>query len=240
MDVIISVLSAIAGYLLGAISFSRILTHFLIPDINLEDVHLPNPDGTQGERLLTIGANTASIKLGPRVGCAIGILDILKAFVPTLIVKTLYPNEYYFLLTSLFAVIGHNWPIYYRFKGGGGMSPALGGFLAVDWIGTLIANFLGMLIGFSIIRDLFFAYVGWTLIMIPYLWITTKSPVYALYALLVNLSFYLALIPEIKRYLEARKRGETNMQQGMEVTPMGREMLKIARTLGFFKEKKAG
>lgn len=240
MDVIISVLSAIAGYLLGAISFSRILTHFLIPDINLEDVHLPNPDGTQGERLLTIGANTASIKLGPRVGCAIGILDILKAFVPTLIVKTLYPNEYYFLLTSLFAVIGHNWPIYYRFKGGGGMSPALGGFLAVDWIGTLIANFLGMLIGFSIIRDLFFAYVGWTLIMIPYLWITTKSPVYALYALLVNLSFYLALIPEIKRYLEARKRGETNMQQGMEVTPMGREMLKIARALGFFKEKKAG
>lgn len=240
MDVIISVLSAIAGYLLGAISFSRILTHFLIPDINLEDVHLPNPDGTQGERLLTIGANTASIKLGPRVGCAIGILDILKAFVPTLIVKTLYPNEYYFLLTSLFAVIGHNWPIYYRFKGGGGMSPALGGFLAVDWIGTLIANFFGMLIGFSIIRDLFFAYVGWTLIMIPYLWITTKSPVYAIYALLVNLSFYLALIPEIKRYLEARKRGETNMQQGMEVTPMGREMLKIARALGFFKEKKAG
>lgn len=240
MDVIISVLSAIVGYLLGAISFSRILTHFLIPEIDLEDVHLPNPDGTQGERLLTIGANTASIKLGSRVGCAIGILDILKAFIPTLIVKTLYPNEYYFLLTSLFAVIGHNWPIYYRFKGGGGMSPTLGGFLAVDWIGTLIANLLGMLIGFSIVRDLFFAYVGWTLIMIPYLWITTKSPVYALYALLVNLSFYLALIPEIKRYLEARKRGETNMQQGMEVTPMGREMLKIARALGFFKEKKAG
>ena len=240
MGFVIAVLSAVVGYFLGAISFSRIVTRLFAPDVNLEDVRLPNLDGTEGDKLLTVGANTVSIKLGPRVGCTIGFLDILKAFIPTLVVRVLYPGEYYYLLTSLFAVIGHNWPIYHRFKGGGGMSPALGGFLAVDWIGTLVVNLLGMLFGFAVVRDLFFAYVGWTLFMIPYLWITMKDSIFALYAFAVNLAFYLALVPEIKRYMEARKRGEVNVEQGMEVTPMGRGMLKMARAMGFFKEKKAG
>jgi len=113
----------------------------------------------------------------------------------------------------------------------------LGGFLAVDWISTLIANVLGMFLGFAVVRDLFFAYVGWTWLMIPLLWIRTKDPIYVIYALAVNAAFYLALVPEIKRYLEARKQGQVDMQQGMEVTPMGRGMLKMARKMGFFKEK---
>lgn len=240
MGIVIAVLSAVVGYLLGAISFSRIVTRLVAPNLDLENVKFTNPDGTEGDRFLTVGATTAAMKLGSRVGCTIGILDVLKAFIPTLVFKILYPGEYYFLLTSLFAVIGHNWPIYYRFKGGGGMSPALGGFLAVDWIGTLIANAAGMLFGFAVLRDIFFAYIGWTLFMIPYMWIITKDPVFALHALAVNLAFYLALVPDIKRYLEARRRGEIDMEQGMEVTPMGRGMLKMARAMGFFKEKKAG
>jgi acyl phosphate:glycerol-3-phosphate acyltransferase len=238
MNIGVAILSAVVSYLLGAISFTRIVTHLLAPNLDLENVKLPNADGSEGDTLLTVGATTAAIKLGSRVGCAIGLLDIFKAFMPTLVFKLIYPDQYYFLIASVFAVIGHNWPVYYRFKGGGGMSPALGGFLAVDWMGTLVANLLGMFLGFAVVRDLFFAYVGWTWLMIPWLWIRTKDPVFGLYALCVNLAFFLALVPEIKRYLEARKRGEVDMQQGMEVTPMGRGMLKMARKLGFFKEKK--
>ena len=239
MDLGLAILSGIAGYLFGAISFTRIITHLIAPETDLENVKLPNPDGTEGERLLTIGATTAALKLGSRAGCLIGMLDILKAFLPTFAFRAWYPDQYYFLIVALFAVIGHNWPVYYRFRGGGGMSTALGGFLAVDWLGTLVANVLGMLLGFAVVRDIFFAYVGWTWLMIPWLWIRTRNPVFAIYALSVNLAFFLALIPEIRRYLEARKRGPVDMQQGMEATPMGRHMLKMARMLGFFKEKKS-
>lgn len=238
MNIEIAILSAVMSYLLGAVSFTRITTRILAPNVDLENVKLPNADGSEGWPLLTVGATTAAIKLGSRVGCAIGILDVLKGFIPTLAFKLLYPHEYYFLIASVFAVIGHNWPVYYRFKGGGGMSPTLGGFLAVDWMGTLVTNVLGMLLGFAVVRDLFFAYVGWTWLMIPWLWIRTKDPVYGIYALAVNMAFFLALVPEIKRYLKARKRGEVDMQQGMEVTPMGRGMLKMARAMGFFKDKK--
>jgi acyl phosphate:glycerol-3-phosphate acyltransferase len=239
MNIGIILLSGVVSYLVGAISFTRLITHFLAPEVDLEDVHLPNPDGTEGDRLLTVGATTAAIKLGSRVGCMIGILDIMKGFIPTLAFKLLYPDYYYYLIAGLFTVIGHNWPVYYRFRGGGGMSPILGGFLAVDWVSTLIANVLGMLLGFAVIRDIFFAYVGWTWLMIPLLWIRTKNPIFALYAFLVNLAFLIALLPEIRRYLDARKRGDVDLQQGMEVTPMGRGMLKMARAMGFFKEKKA-
>ncbi|MGE5375009.1 MAG: glycerol-3-phosphate acyltransferase [Bacteroidota bacterium] len=239
MDISIILLSGVVSYLVGAISFTRLITHFLAPEVDLENVHLPNPDGTEGDRLLTVGATTAAIKLGSRAGCIIGILDIMKGFIPTLAFRLLYPDHYYFLIAGLFTVIGHNWPVYYRFRGGGGMSPILGGFLAVDWISTLIANILGMLLGFAVIQDIFFAYVGWTWLMIPLLWIRTGNPIFALYAFLVNLAFLIALLPEIRRYLAARKRGDVDLQQGMEVTPMGRGMLKMARAMGFFKEKKA-
>ena len=103
----------------------------------------------------------------------------------------------------------------------------------MDWLGTLVANVIGMLLGFTVVRDIFFAYVGWTWLMIPWLWIRTRNPVFAIYALFVNLAFFIALIPEIRRYLEARKRGPVDTQQGMEVTPMGRQMLKMARHAGF-------
>lgn len=237
MDPRLAILSAVAGYLLGAISFTRIVTHLIAPETDLENVRLPKLDGSEGERLLTVGATTASIKLGSQAGCLIGLLDILKAWLPTLALRAWFPDQYYYLIVALFAVIGHNWPVYYQFRGGGGMSPALGGFLAVDWLGTLVANAVGMLLGFAVVRDLFVAYVGWTLLMIPWLWIRTGNPVFAIYALFVNLAFLLALIPELRRYLEARKRGPVDMQQGMEATPMGHHMLKIARRLGFFKEK---
>jgi glycerol-3-phosphate acyltransferase PlsY len=239
MDIRIALLSGVVSYLVGAISFTRLITRFLAPEVDLEDVRLPNPDGTEGDRLLTVGATTAAIKLGSRVGCLIGFLDIMKGFAPTLAFKLLYPDEDYYMIAGLFTVIGHNWPVYYKFRGGGGMSPILGGFLAVDWVCTLIANVLGMFLGFAVIRDIFFAYVGWTWLMVPLLWIRTKNPIFAIYALLVNLVFLMALLPEIKRYLEARRRGDVDLQQGMEVTPMGRGMLKMARAMGFFKAKNA-
>ena len=239
MDLGIFLLCVLVSYLLGAISFSRVITHLLAPNIDLENVKLPNPDGSEGDTtLLTVGATTAAIKLGPRVGCTIGLLDILKAFLPVLAFRLLFPGQYYHLVAGFFAVVGHNWPVYYRFKGGGGMSPTLGGFLAVDWLGTLVSNVLGMFLGFAVLRDIFFAYVGWTLLMIPWLWIRTGDPIYALYGVAVNLAFILALVPEIKRYLQARRDGTVDLQQGMEVTPMGRSMLKMARAMGFFKEKK--
>jgi len=57
---------AIVSYLIGSISFSRIVANFVDPDVDLESVELPAAGGGT-HRLKMVGATTASVKLGPKV-----------------------------------------------------------------------------------------------------------------------------------------------------------------------------
>ena len=88
----IAVVIAVISYLFGSISFARIVSRLVAPGVDLNNVHMPKEDGSEGQRLQTVGATTASIKLGPRVGCTIGILDILKGVVPVFYHKTALPR----------------------------------------------------------------------------------------------------------------------------------------------------
>ena len=79
-----------------------------------------------------ISATLIAKKLGPRYGCATSLLDMMKVIVPTLLVKLLITGQPWFLLTALFGIIGHNYPVWYRFKGGRGESPILGALLVIN------------------------------------------------------------------------------------------------------------
>ena len=47
----------------------------------------------------------------------------------------------YAVLSGLFAVLGHNFPVYYRFKGGKGVSTTFGILLAIDYrVGLIIGG----------------------------------------------------------------------------------------------------
>ena len=159
MEIGIAILTVSVSYLIGCISFSRIVTRLLAPDTDIEKVRMPAADGGEGQQSRTMGATTASLILGPKAGCAIGLLDILKGVVPVLFLRLIYPDEYYFLIAAIFVVVGHNWPIFCRFQGGGGISPTYGDFFVVDIIGTIVSAFAGMIFGFFIItRDTLIAY----------------------------------------------------------------------------------
>ena len=67
------------------------------------------------------------------------------------------------------AAVGHNWPIYYRFKGGRGISPIMGGMLVVDWLGVVITNLLGLLSDLVIKSTLVSSGI-WLILMIPWIW----------------------------------------------------------------------
>jgi glycerol-3-phosphate acyltransferase PlsY len=89
-----------------------------------------------------ISATALRLHLGPGYGCLTGILDILKAAVPALAFKLWQPEAPYYLFAASMAAVGHDWPTYYRYKGGQGMSPTMGGMLVVDWLGVVAANAL--------------------------------------------------------------------------------------------------
>jgi glycerol-3-phosphate acyltransferase PlsY len=231
METEILIAVAVVSYLIGALSFSRIITRLVEPDADLNHVTLPAEDDGAEKQLLTMGANTASIRVGARWGCFIGWMDILKVAGPTLAIKLLYPEQPYYLLAAIFGMIGHNWPIYYKFRGGAGMSAIYGGALVIDFVGAIVCAVLGLFLGLVVVKDIMIAYLSGTWLLIPWFWFRTKDPYLVTYAIIINIIFVVALIPELREYIRARREGEFEMEAAMESFPMGRGMRHIMKRL---------
>ena len=237
MDTGIYILALILGYLLGSISFGRLLMRLLKPGESLEDVEIPVPGREEGYKLTSMGGNTVSMKLGARGGCAVGILDILKAFIPTLAFKWLLPEQPFFLAAALGAFVGHAWPLYHRFKGGRGISPFYGGLVAFDPVGAAVVALISLVLGIAVFKELLVAYAGGVLLLLPWLLLKHLNhpwlPHYLVYAVLINILFILALIPEMRQITAMwKKYGRRDVQMNMETFPMGQQMLKLMRRLG--------
>jgi glycerol-3-phosphate acyltransferase PlsY len=154
---------------------------------------------------------------------------------PTLVFRLVYPEQPYFLIAAAAGMVGHNWPIYYRFKGGGGMSSIYGGLLVVDWLGAIVCSTAGMIFGFFVVRDILVAYLAGAWFVIPWLWLRTHDPAYVIYAVAINILFILAMLPSIRHQMKSRREGKTDMTAGLESFPMGQGMLKM---MNFFKRDK--
>jgi glycerol-3-phosphate acyltransferase PlsY len=236
MNLAIALLAAVTGYLLGSISFARVVMRIAAPEEELTGLEFVDSTG-ESRRIDTIGGTAVSMKLGAKYGGITAILDILKVFVPTLAFRLLYPDTPYHLIVATSGLVGHNWPIYYRFKGGSGLSAMIGGFLAVDPLGTLATSVAGMLLGMVVLRQIFLAYLLGSWLMIPWLGFFTRDPVYVIYAVVVNGIYVLGLLPAIRSERARRRQGiEDDFDEGMEATPMGRMIKQMGVRLGLFKE----
>jgi glycerol-3-phosphate acyltransferase PlsY len=232
MDPVILLSTIVISYLLGSISFARLISRLIAPDVDITNVTMDVANSDEKMKMQAIGANTASMKLGPRVGCTIGLLDILKGFLPTLAMRLLYPEQPYFLVTAVFTMVGHNWPIYHRFKGGRGISTYYGGFFAIDWLGALVTSSLGMVLGMALLKDMLVAYLAGLWLVIPWMWFTQTDRTYLIYAIAVNIIFMLAMLPDIRDVIHHRRQhGKEDMKFAMSQFPMGRSMLRIMERL---------
>ncbi|MFN2303232.1 MAG: glycerol-3-phosphate acyltransferase, partial [Anaerolineales bacterium] len=208
-------------------SMSRIITKIVAPDVDLEDTEFKAP-GSEGYQLRTISSTTASIRLGPKVGGPIALLDALKGVIPVLVVRFLFPDQYYHLVAGVFSVVGHNWSIFHRFTGGAGLSTAYGAFFAIDFFGTLVSAFSGMLIGFAVFKDMMVAYAGGPFVMIIWLAIFKRDWPHILFAIAVNAVIILKLLPDIIKLIKLRDQ-TADISVLMEQTSMGRMMKKIMK-----------
>ena len=92
-----------------------------------------------------IGASNALRALGPGVGTAVWIADLLKGFLPAawagwfLLRQVQISDPFPYLAgIGLAAVVGHCFSPYLRLRGGRGVSTSLGAGLALDWrVGVL-------------------------------------------------------------------------------------------------------
>ena len=127
------VVIAIIAYLLGSINPSIILSKLL----KKEDIR------TQGSG--NAGTTNTLRVLGKGPAAIVLLIDVLKAVVAVLLgtwiaslgnytaEEFLKLHDYAIMASGIGAILGHNWPIYYGFKGGKGVATSLGVLLVIEW-----------------------------------------------------------------------------------------------------------
>jgi|TARA_B100000035_G_scaffold44709_1_gene33676 glycerol-3-phosphate acyltransferase PlsY len=104
----------ILSYFLGSVNFAYITAR--IKGIDISSSGSGNP-GTSNV-LRTLGKGSAAIVL---------IGDLLKGAIPVIF----FSEDQYFLLYGVAAVLGHIYPVFYKFKGGKGVATYLGVYIAI-------------------------------------------------------------------------------------------------------------
>ncbi len=127
------ILVVIISYLIGSFSSAYVLGKL----IKKADIR------TYGSG--NAGATNALRVFGKRIGAMVFILDVLKGILAAYIGGKLigYDGR---LLGGFFAVVGHMWPIFLKFKGGKGIATSFGMLLSIHWPTAIIT-----LIGFIIV-----------------------------------------------------------------------------------------
>lgn len=208
MDPLLLILAVLVGYLSGAVSYARLVARWADPDrkIGRIRVHIPGYEGDYVESD-SVSATTVRLQYGGRYGGLVSLLDMLKAALPMLAFKLWQPDQPYYLVASIMAVVGHNWPIFYKFKGGRGLSCVIGSLFVLDWIGTIVTNIVAFLIGYPSRNMLVITGAG-IVLMIPWVAVTSRDWVLVVYVLILNSLYWYRMIPELKEFARLRREGK--------------------------------
>ncbi len=199
-------LGAVLGYLAGSISFSRIIFNWKRPGEPFPVLEFQIPDTDVVFVSTSSGATTIFDALGGKWSGITGLLDILKALLPTLAARLIFPDSLLYLVVGFFAVLGHNYPIFHRFKGGRGSSTISGVLLVMDWLGTLVTTVVGLLIGILGEQVTTARWYG-RILMIPYTWFVHRNIWMVLFVVGMNVLFFLAMQEEISQLKQLKKQG---------------------------------
>ncbi|MBA9085377.1 glycerol-3-phosphate acyltransferase PlsY [Fontibacillus solani] len=130
----LNVIAFIICYLLGSVSFSVVLAKAL-KGIDIRQHGSGNAGATNTLRVL--GKGPAILVLA---------LDVLKGIAAVWIGRWLGgDSEWVAALCGLAAIIGHNWPIYFRFRGGKGIATTIGVMATLIFFPALFAGIIAIL-----------------------------------------------------------------------------------------------
>ena len=199
----LALLAAAVGYLLGSISFARVVTRLAAPGTDISVIREPVPHSDEVFETNSVSATAVRVHVGTRYGCLTAILDMAKVALPTLAFKLWQPDQPYFLIVAAMGVVGHDWPLYHGFKGGRGESPILGGLIVVDFLGLIVANLLGFAFGVLAGNLLVLRWAGLVL-LIPWMWFRFHDWAYVAYMAIVNLVYWYSMLPELRQYAQLK------------------------------------
>ena len=132
--VLLYILACIIAYLLGSVSTGILVAKFNRgPDLR-----------TVGSK--STGASNVQRTMGWRSGLITFCGDCIKAILACLIGRLITGSHMGCLAAGMMAVIGHNWPVFFGFKGGKGVASSCGVMIVCYPIPALISYVIAILI----------------------------------------------------------------------------------------------
>lgn len=173
-------LAALVGYGLGAVNPAAIVARIF--GVDLRSTGSGNP-----------GATNVGRALGPRWAVLVGVLDVLKGFVPAFVFSTLV-GQTTGEIAGIAAVVGHITSPYLKGRGGKGVATTLGAIIGVQpllalpvlaafgigvaiWhrvglgavlgaVALIVSGIVGRLVGWTDASDMWFAVVLGVLVLV--------------------------------------------------------------------------
>jgi len=108
------VLAMVIGYLLGSIPFAYIVAR-LVKGVDIRKVGGGN-----------MGTVNTMREIGTLPGLGVFFADMAKGALAVLIAQWLGLHLYWVFAVGLAAVVGHNWPVWLKFRGGQGLATTMG------------------------------------------------------------------------------------------------------------------
>lgn len=128
MGLVLDIIAVVLSYLLGSVSFSIVIAKW-VKGIDIRQHGSGNAGATNTLRVL-----------GKGPGILVFVLDIAKGIGAIALGHALSDEAWTPVLCGLAAIIGHNWPVWFRFKGGKGIATTVGVIATLAFFPALYAG----------------------------------------------------------------------------------------------------
>ena len=123
------ILLFVTGYVFGSVLFGEIVAR--LKGIDIRKVGSGN-----------VGATNVKRALGKKYGVLVFFLDMLKGFIPVFVSSFFPISDMERVLISISPILGHLFPVFYKFKGGKGVATSFGVILALSPLTAVICLFI--------------------------------------------------------------------------------------------------
>lgn len=197
-------LAGIIGYLWGAIPFGFLFVRWT-KGVDLRDIGSGRTGGTNSMRAA-----------GAVVGGLTALSDVLKGACAIWIARWLFSDQLGLLLpwaeaaAGVMTIIGHNWSVFLRFRGGAGTGPNVGWSTAVWWPVFPISTFFALLVlftnGMASVASLIIGVTIPAAFAVRYFAGLDPTPAYLIGGLITLSIVTFSLRPNIRRILNGTER----------------------------------
>jgi len=180
--------SIIIGYLLGSIPTAYIVSR-MRKGVDIRNVGSRN-----------MGAANVMRQIGAHEGVLVGIVDVAKGAGAILIARALNVSEFWVFGAGFAALVGHNFPVFARFRGGRGSATIIGIFFVLAPEAMLVTLALVAIPFFTTRKFMAALFIGFGLLPL-FIWLLEGSLMLVRYVLVIDLFMLVRNLPDLRQVL---------------------------------------